>query len=572
MKQFILITTLLFLSSFYFKAFGQVNQFPYLESFENETFTEGTNVYFITNWFGNFVDGIRIYPESQNVKSGATALGLWPIAEEGEDSEEIEITVNVDLDLTEMENCVVKFWVATQATAAYKHVKLYVKQSMDGGLTFGPKFIMGTDYRGFLNADTPYKEYIFPLHTNANNNSNVVLQFIAKSGARKGTVAKLLIDDVYIYSAPVDIFPPLAVEPKPLNVNEINIRFSESVDETTLVHDNFIFSPGSTSGHGGSGSGGHKMANLTELPTVGSITLNEPDMITLNLNTPIEIGKYYDLTISNIKDLAGNTIITTTSTIIYNPLTEGLIITEIMYDEPPKEQNDNLEFIEIYNVTNEPIELGGLMIKGGIASGKLPEFTLQPDSYWVTAKNTSAFYNFFGVIVHEWMGANLSNDEPESLYIVNTNHHSDVKIDSLTYRAGSPWPEGAAGLGYSMELIDPLADNSNPSNWKNSNNFFGTYNGYDIYATPGAPNSTLGLDNLLLEKAIRLYPNPVLDHLTIDSDIQLKKVEMYSMFGKKVKDINSGFKFISTHTLSHGMYIVKVYFENSFMYKKIIKN
>lgn len=569
MKRFL---PLLFLFFFYLKSYGQVNQFPYLESFENQFLTSGTNVEFLDNWFGNFVDGIRIYPESQNVNSGTSALGLWPIAEEGVDSEEIEITVNVNLDLTEMENIVAKFWVATEATAAYKHVKLYLKQSMDGGLTFGPKFIMGTDYRGFLNADTPYKEFIFPLHTDANNNPNVVLQFIAKSGARKGTVAKLLIDDVYIYSAPEDIFPPLAVEPKPLNVNEINIRFNESIDESTLQPANFIFSPGSSSGHGGTGSGGHKMADLTELPTVGSITIKGPDLITLNLSTPIEIGKYYDLTISNIKDLAGNTIITTTSTIIYNPLTEGLVISEIMYDEPPKEQYDNLEFIELYNVTDEPIELGGLMIKGGIASGKLPEFTLQPDSYWVTAKSASAFYNFFGVIVHEWMGANLSNDEPESLYIVNTEHHSGVKIDSLTYTAGSPWPEGAAGLGHSMELIDPLADNSDPSNWKNSNTFFGSYYGYDIYATPGAPNSVLGIDDSVLDKTIKIYPNPVNDVLTIDSNVQLKKVEFYSILGKMVKEIETGFNSISTHDLTSGIYIVKIYSNNSSLIKKILKN
>ena len=568
----ILHFTLIFTLCFFNKiAFGQVNIFPYTESFENETFTEGTNVDFITNWFGNYVDGTRIFQENTNVNSGASALGLWPIAEEGGDSDEIEIIVNVNLDLTCMENVVAKFWVATEATAAYKHVKLYLKQSMDGGLTFGPKFIMGTDYRGFLNADTPYKEFTFPLHTEANNNPNVVLQFMAKSGARKGTVAKLLIDDVLIYAAPEDIFPPVAIEPKALNVNEISIRFNESVDETTLNPDNFIFSPGSPTGHGGSGSGGHKIANLKELPMVGSITQSKSDMITLNLNTPINIGKYYDLEISNIKDLAGNTIITSISTLIYNPLIEGLVFTEIMYDEPPVEQNDNLEFIELYNVTDAAIELGGLMIKGGIASGKLPEFTLQPDSYWVTAKNAEAFYNFFGEIVHEWMGANLSNDEAESIFIVNTNHHSGIKIDSLTYKAGPPWPEGAAGLGHSMELIDPLSDNSNSVNWKSSSNYVGIYNGHEIYASPGYANSTLGIDDEVLAKTLNLYPNPVTDLLHINSEIPLSKVEIYSILGKKVKEFKSGLYSVPMNNLSNGIYYVRILSDNGSTTRKLIK-
>ena len=571
MKRFLSLLFVLIFSSLFTTVFGQVTQFPYTESFENESFLEGTNVYFINNWLGNHVDGIRIFQEKTNVKSGSTALGLWPVAEEGEDSEEIEITAQVNLDLTGLENVVANFWVATAATGAMKHVKLYLKLSVDGGLTFGPKFIMGTDYRGFVNADTPYKEFTFPLHTSANNNPNVVLQFIAKSGAKSGTVAKLLIDDVYIYAAPEDIFPPIAVEPKILNVNQINIRFNEAVDASSLDPANFIFSPGSPSGHGGSGTGEHKFTSATELPAVGSITQTESDLITLNLATPLSIGKYYDLEISNIKDIAGNTMVTSISTIIYNPLTTGLVITEIMFDEPPKEQNDNLEFIELYNVTDEPIELGGLMIKGGIASGKLPEFTLQPDSYWVTAKNSSAFYNFFGVLVHQWMGANLSNDEPESLFIVNTNHHSGVMIDSLTYHAGTPWPESAAGLGHSMELIDPLSDNTDPANWKSSSNYFGMYNGYDIYASPGAANSTLGIKESFLEKVIKLYPNPVKDILIIDSKIQLTKVEIYSVLGKKVKEINTNFNAIQTSTLPNGIYIVKIYSDKEFTTKKILK-
>ena len=75
-----------------------------------------------------------------------------------EDEEEVEIFAQVDLDLTGLENVVTKFWVATVATGEMKHVKLYLKLSVDGGLTFGPKILMGTDERGFQNIDTAYKD------------------------------------------------------------------------------------------------------------------------------------------------------------------------------------------------------------------------------------------------------------------------------------------------------------------------------------------------------------------------------------------------------------------------------
>lgn len=548
MKRFL---PLIFTALFFLKSHGQVNEFPYLESFENQTLTEGINVEFINNWYGNLVDGTRIFLENTNVKTGASALGLWPVVEEGEDDEEVEVFAQVHLDLTGLENVVSKFWIATMATGAMKHIKLYLMLSTDGGVTFGPRFIMGSDHRGFANVNTPYKEYVFALHPDAFNNPNVVLKFLAKAGAKSGYAAKILIDDVYIYAAEQDTFPPLIADPSIINENQIIIPFSEPLGESALDPINYTF--------------------INATPIVGNVVLTEPDLVTLNLSVPVLIGKYYDLQLSNIKDLVGNTILTRTFTLVFNPLTEGLVITEIMYDEPPKEQNDNLEFIEFYNYTDSPIELGGLMIKGGIASGKLPEYTLQPKSYWVTAKNAAAMSNFFGVSAYQWHGANLSNDEPEAIFIVNTMHHSGTKIDSLTYTAGLPWPEDAAGQGHSMELIDPLSDNSNPENWQSSSTFFGNYNGYEIYATPGAPNSTLGIDVSILEKSISIYPNPVKDILTINSKTQLLKVEIYSILGKKVKEIYTDFNSIPTHDLSHGIYILKIYSENSFLIKKILK-
>ncbi len=442
---------------------SQETSFPYTESFE-ETFTL-QNENFIPNWSGNFVDGIRIFQEDQFSKSGDHSLGLWPVVEEGEEEEEVEIFAQVRLDLTGMENVAANFWVATRATGAMKHVKLFMQVSTDGGLTFGSKLIMGSDRRGFNNVDSDFTEFIYALHPDAFDNSNVVLRFLTKGGARKGTVAKVLIDDVLIYAAESDIFPPIALEPKPISTDEIQIEFSEPVNNTALNISNYT---------------------LNSIPVEGWVEMSaEGDVVILHLSSPIEIGRYYELGISNVEDLAGNAMVPMTTDIIYNPLQGGLVITEIMYDEPPVGQRDDLEFIELYNATDKPIELGGLRIKGGITSGRLPEYTLEPGAYWVTAKNGIAFTDFFGIPAYEWHGANLSNDEPETIYIINTDHHSDVMIDLVTYGIGSPWPDGAAGGGYSMELCDASLDNNDPANWSDASLFAGTYKGYDIYASPG---------------------------------------------------------------------------------------
>jgi len=48
-------------------------------------------------------------------------------------------------------------------------------------------------------------------------------------------------------------------------------------------------------------------------------------------------------------------------------------------------------------------------------------------------------------------------------------------------------------------------------------------------------------------------------------------VEIYSVLGKKVKQINTNFNAIQTGTLPNGIYIVKIYSDKEFTTKKILK-
>ena len=82
---------------------------------------------------------------------------------------------------------------------------------------------------------------------------------------------------------------------------------------------------------------------------------------------------------------------------------------------------------------------------------------------------------------------------------------------------------------------------------------------------------SLSIDDELLAQGLNLYPNPVSDILTIDSEIPLTKVEVYSMLGKMVKEIDSGFNSISTDNLSNGVYFVRIHSENGLITKKLIK-
>jgi len=81
----------------------------------------------------------------------------------------------------------------------------------------------------------------------------------------------------------------------------------------------------------------------------------------------------------------------------------------------------------------------------------------------------------------------------------------------------------------------------------------------------------LGVEYELLSQAITFYPNPVTNYLTIDSAIPLVKIEIYSVIGKKVKEVNSNFESILTSSLSNGIYIVRMFSEKGLITKRLIK-
>ncbi len=82
--------------------------------------------------------------------------------------------------------------------------------------------------------------------------------------------------------------------------------------------------------------------------------------------------------------------------------------------------------------------------------------------------------------------------------------------------------------------------------------------------------SDLGVEEQT-SSAVRFYPNPFNNTLTIESSSSLSKVEIYSMIGKKVKEVNSNFESINMQELKSGVYVVKAISEKGITTKMLIK-
>ncbi len=78
-------------------------------------------------------------------------------------------------------------------------------------------------------------------------------------------------------------------------------------------------------------------------------------------------------------------------------------------------------------------------------------------------------------------------------------------------------------------------------------------------------------EDLLLTQNIKLYPNPVANNLTIDSEIRLIKVEIFTLLGQRVKIVNNNFRSINLEYLSKGIYMIKIHSEKGITVRKLIK-
>ena len=171
----------------------------------------------------------------------------------------------------------------------------------------------------------------------------------------------------------------------------------------------------------------------------------------------------------------------TTFTITEMFVAPEIVITEIMYN-PPEAGNDSLEFIELYNNGNEPVDMEGFYFTEGI-DYTFPALTLNPSEYYVVCIDSVAFHNTFGMAAAEWDGGALSNSG-EDIILVNQDGQL---VDSVLYDDALPWDTLADGFGPSLTLCNPSLDNSLPESWSASTEFAAVNAINDsIFATPFA--------------------------------------------------------------------------------------
>lgn len=141
-----------------------------------------------------------------------------------------------------------------------------------------------------------------------------------------------------------------------------------------------------------------------------------------------------------------------------------IVINEIMYDPPSDEPTG--EFVELYNRGTAAADVSGWQFVEGV-DFTIPDGTVIPsDDYLVVAADANWARASYGdiPIVGDFDGR-LSN-KGEMIRLVDQWGNL---VDEVDYLSGGNWPDEAHGGGSSMELRNPLMDNSLPSAWADSN-------------------------------------------------------------------------------------------------------
>ncbi|MCA9240634.1 MAG: lamin tail domain-containing protein, partial [Planctomycetales bacterium] len=153
-------------------------------------------------------------------------------------------------------------------------------------------------------------------------------------------------------------------------------------------------------------------------------------------------------------------------------VTTTIAVTELHYhpSNPQLLDEDDQEFIEILNIGEATVDLTGVQIADFASEPYVfaPGQSLAPGEYLVVARNPEVFISVYGSGVNLAAGGygdrNLSNGG-ETISLLGA---AGELIQSFTYSDDAPWPTTPDGSGPSLEIIDPLGDPNDPTNWRAS--------------------------------------------------------------------------------------------------------
>jgi hypothetical protein len=278
--------------------------------------------------------------------------------------------------------------------------------------------------------------------------------------------SKMYFDNVYAGNLVVDVSAPRLTGLTVTDPFGLSLIFSEPTD-AQYITDIMNYTVDGEIGH-------------PETTIIGG----SPAEVSLQFNNAFENGRTNLLTISNIRDLAGN-IMTDTSVQFsyYEASSNEVVINEIMADPGPVVGLPEWEYIELFNTTGLRIDLSGWKVMIGESEKLIESAVIEPNAFLILTHedalpDLSEFGETIGFSSFQLTNAGtnlklLSNRQA----VISNISYSDNWYNDFDKKEG----------GWSLEQIDPLNSCGGKNNWSASNAAPG--------GTPGSVNSVNATNN-----------------------------------------------------------------------------
>jgi hypothetical protein len=295
------------------------------------------------------------------------------------------------------------------------------------------------------------------------NNCSPQSNWIASNNANGGTPGTINSVD----AENSDNAPPTVLSISVQTENQLMVTFSERVDTlTSLVAANYkLIAPAV-----------NPVSLITSPANTTVVYLTFADDFVEN--TALEIN------ISGIRDLCGNEIVAQNhGFFVYWPVPFDIVINEIMADPNPVVGLPDVEYVELYNTTDVPVDITNWTYTFGTTVKTLPACQIEAGEYLILCKDTyvatmQSYGNVLGVVSFP----DITNGGQTIILKDRFGNQIDKVIYSSSWYNDSNKDDG----GWSLEKIDPVNICSPSTNWTASENAAG--------GTPGMINSVYDIN------------------------------------------------------------------------------
>ncbi len=273
---------------------------------------------------------------------------------------------------------------------------------------------------------------------------------------------KFYLDEVYFGELIIDTQAPEIISLSVLSSSELMLEFNEPLEEvSTELLSNYLVSEG--------------------IGTPSSVALLTSNNVLLSFDSNFPSGVELILTVFGIEDLNSNMVaevgLPFTFFQISEPEPGDLIFTEIFADPTPQVGLPNIEWIEIYNVSENTVDLGQIEFYNSDVLNEIDSYILTAGEYVIiSSESGTSELMTFGNSVSSVPFSALTNSSDSLTLIYNGS-----VIDQVVYNSSWYMDSDKSEGGWSLERINLNHPCSDHGNWRVSESTLG--------GTPGEQNS-----------------------------------------------------------------------------------